>query len=410
MKETTALRGLFEKVPGTGAWWIRYADGNGRIRREKAGTKSAATTLYRKRKTEILQGKKLPENLRAKRVTFSVLADDALTYSRNSKRSYKQDEYRMKPLVEEFGERPADAITSQELSNWLADQASKKNWEPATVNRFKALLSLTFRLGIENKKITANPAAKELKRKRENNGRIRFLNQFDPAKTFVNYLKPHRDEESRLRAVIAKEYPEHLPEFEIALHTGMRPIEQYNLDWDQVDMVRGLVTLWESKNGESRHIPLNSVARAAFKALRKQATDGGPVFVSIHGEGKNVRGTANDQHAPANKLPAKPLKGYKHWFDRTVEAAGLRDFTWYCLRHTFASRLVMSGVDLASVRDLMGHKNIQMTMRYAHLAPAHKLEAIERLVSFGRAVKGPKSQKPTDTKTDTTHLRPAVSC
>jgi integrase len=311
----------------------------------------------------------------------------------------------MKPLVEEFGERPADTITSQELSIWLADQASEKNWEPATVNRFKALLSLTFRLGIEGKKISANPAAKDLKRKREKNGRIRFLNQFDPARTFVDYLKPHRDEEARLRAVIAKEYPEHLPEFEVALHTGMRPIEQYSLVWDQVDLARGLVTLWESKNGEARHIPLNSVARAAFQTLRKQTTDGGPVFVSMQDKDKPVRGTTTNQPTPK----PKPLKGYKHWFDPAVEAAGLRDFTWYCLRHTFASRLVMEGVDLVSVRDFMGHKNIQMTMRYAHLAPAHKQAAIERLVSFGKAEKGSKSQKPTDTKTDTTHLRLAVS-
>ncbi len=161
----------------------------------------------------------------------------------------------------------------------------------------------------------------------------------------------------------------------------------------------------ESENGDPRYIPLNSVALAAFKRLRpvqkanlrdhpsasqtvvRDAADGGSVFVSIHGEGD-------------------PLRGYKHWFDPAVEAAGLRDFTWYCMRRTFASRLVMDGVDLVSVRDFMGHKNIQMTMLYAHLAPAHRLAAIERLVSLGKAVKGSKSPKPTDTM----HLRPAVSC
>jgi site-specific recombinase XerD len=66
-----------------------------------------------------------------------------------------------------------------------------------------------------------------------------------------------------------------------------------------------------------------------------------------------VPGKANNQYIAADRLPAKPLKDYKHWFDRAVEAEGLRDFTWYCLGHTFASRLLMSGVDLASVRDLM---------------------------------------------------------
>jgi hypothetical protein len=65
-----------------------------------------------------------------------------------------------------------------------------------------------------------------------------------------------------------------------------------------------------------------------------------------------------------------------------VESAGLTDFTWYCLRHTFASRLVMAGVDIRTVAELMGHKTIQMTMRYAHLAPEHNLAAVESLISF----------------------------
>lgn len=74
-------RGVYEKFPGSGTWWIRYADTMGRLRREKAGTKSAALSLYRKRKTEALQGKKLPESLRTPAVRFAELAHDALVYS-----------------------------------------------------------------------------------------------------------------------------------------------------------------------------------------------------------------------------------------------------------------------------------------------------------------------------------------
>src|SRR5216684_3933743 len=79
-------RGVFEKLPGSGIWWIRYADSMGRIRREKAGTKSSALTLYRKRKTESLQGKKLPENLRSPMVSFAELARETLAYSKAHKR------------------------------------------------------------------------------------------------------------------------------------------------------------------------------------------------------------------------------------------------------------------------------------------------------------------------------------
>ena len=65
----------------------------------------------------------------------------------------------------------------------------------------------------------------------------------------------------------------------------------------------------------------------------------------------------------------KTLQGYKHWFGPAVLEAGMRNFTWYCLRHTFAGRLAMAGVDIRTIAELMGHKKIQMTMRYSHLAP-----------------------------------------
>jgi hypothetical protein len=96
--------GLYEKDPGSNVWWIRYADSMGRIRREKAGTKSAAFSLYRKRKTEALQGKKLPENLRAPVVSFAELAKDALDYSKVYKRSYGVDVVRMEKLLAAFRE------------------------------------------------------------------------------------------------------------------------------------------------------------------------------------------------------------------------------------------------------------------------------------------------------------------
>src|SRR4029077_6524494 len=86
-KQAKKQRGVFEKLPGSGVWWVRFADSSGRIRREKVGSKSAAIKLYQKRKTQVLEGKKLPENLRRKAVLFSELAADALQYSKTHKRS-----------------------------------------------------------------------------------------------------------------------------------------------------------------------------------------------------------------------------------------------------------------------------------------------------------------------------------
>jgi integrase len=90
------------------------------------------------------------------------------------------------------------------------------------------------------------------------------------------------------------------------------------------DLARKLITIPKSKNGNTRHVPLNSIALAAFQELFARSSGQGRVFVSMQGE---------------------PLKGYKHWFDPALREAGISFFTWYCLRHTFASRLVMAGVD-----------------------------------------------------------------
>ena len=99
-------RGVFEKVPGSGEWWIRYTDCAGRYRREKAGTKGAAIDLYRKRKTEALAGKKLPEKLRQATVAFAEIARDALAYSKANKLSYRNDACRMQTLLSWFREHP----------------------------------------------------------------------------------------------------------------------------------------------------------------------------------------------------------------------------------------------------------------------------------------------------------------
>jgi hypothetical protein len=91
------------KDPWLKCWWVRYADAVGRIRREKAGVKSAAVKLYQKRKTEILEGKKLPEQLRGRVVRFAEIADDALAYRRANNQGQQFDAYRIGCLKDEFG-------------------------------------------------------------------------------------------------------------------------------------------------------------------------------------------------------------------------------------------------------------------------------------------------------------------
>ena len=316
-------RGIFERVKGSGIWWVRYADASGREHREKAGTKGMAQKLYQKRKIEVLQGKKLPETIKRKQVLVLDLLDAAADHVRNRYRDQRlggdKKDYRYAALKEALGTRPADDVTASDLERALSRLAEEREWKPASFNRYKAFLSLAWRIGIESNKLATNPV-RLVHRRREDNGRIRWLSA---------------DEEKMLRAVIEADYPNELPAFDLALHTGMRRSEQYFLTWDCVDLERRQVTIPHSKNGKVRYIPLDNTALNALRQLRTRSTGTGRIMVS-----------AESGHG---YLAGHSLKSPREWFNNACRKAGVVDFTWHCLRHTFASRLVMEGVGLRDV-------------------------------------------------------------
>jgi integrase len=360
-------RGIFEKQKGSGIWWIRWTDAKGAKRREKAGTRSAAEKLLAKRHNQKIEGIKLPENLRARAVTFRELSDDALVHSQaeNSDKQTYELRLRINQLLPVFGSRPAESIRKNDIVSWLSDQSAQRKWAASSRNRWQATFSLIFRVGIDNEKIERNPAAR-IRRKTEGGGRVRFLS--DP-------------EEAALRKVIAKRLPEFLPHLLLSIHTGMRMSEQYGLRWTQVDLERRQIHLPRTKNGDPRTIPLNVVAVGALKQLRGAPKPAGndPVFPSVRS--------------------GDTLQGSRGWFPTALEEAGIEGYTWHCNRHTFASRLVMAGVDLRTVAELLGHRTLQMVMRYSHLAPEHQASAVDRLVN---------SRNGRDTRSDTgaNHRKP----
>jgi site-specific recombinase XerD len=335
-----------------GAFWIRYADSQGRYRRERAGTKGMAIDLYRKRKLEALAGVKLPERLRRAIVSFDEIAKDALSYSETHKRSHQDDAYRMGTILEWFGGRGAESITPTEIERALTDAADEWDWKPATINRHRSLLSLTYRLAIRNRRVKENPV-RQVTRRKENNLRVRFL---------------EAEEEITLRAKIRELCPEREPEFDLALNTGMRRNEQWRLRLADVNLRSGILTIRDAKNGQGRHVPINSAADRALVALSKQS---------------------NGEHVVPGPTE-RAVRTWDRWFEECVEEAGVADFRYHDIRHTFGSRLAMAGVPLRTLAELLGHRTLAMVMRYAHLSPGHLRDAVERI-----------SGTPTDTTTDT---------
>ena len=337
------LRGIYERNPGSGVWWICYFDRFGKRHREKAGTKSVAIKLYGKRKQQVLEGKKLPESFRKPSVNFRQLVDDALSYSKRNKRSYKTDVPRFASLKNWFGSYPAEELTPQEIEKTLMRAAEKEKWAASTFNHYRSLMSLSYRLGIQNRKVTSNPV-RSVTHRREDNNRVRFLTV---------------EEEKKLRKVIEAKWRSHIPEFDLAINTGLRKGSMYGLTWEMVDWRGRMLNIPRTKNEEPLHVPLNDAATAALKLVRRWGGRRGRVFQSAK--------------------TGEPLENGRHWFDDAVVEAKIKNFRWHDLRHTFASRIRMKGAPLEDIADLLGHKSLTMTRRYAHLGP-NKLHAVVSLL------------------------------
>jgi integrase len=343
------------KVPGKNSpWWICYWDDQGRKRREKAGAKSTAVKLYQLRKAQVLEGRKLPT--RKPPVLFGTLIDDTLVYSREHHSSRWQTEigYIVIAAREWFGSMTAESITPAQIENFLSEHAKV----PATRNRWRSVFSLIFRLGVVNGKILSNPVG-SVQRKKENNVRERFLTA---------------EEETRLRVAIREMFPEHEPEFDLALYTGMRASELYNLRWENVDLFRGQLTIPKSKHGEKRHVELNDSAKRALARLQPKSE--GPIF---------------------------GWRWYQKWFSKVCRAAKVANLRWHDLRHTYGSRLTADGIPLRHIMKLMGHRNLNTTLRYSHLAQSDLKAAVLRLDRFAEI------GSPSDTRTDTDPSREAAA-
>jgi integrase len=261
------------------------------------------------------------------------------------------------------------AITRADFDEFKAKRLNA-GISPATVNRDMDRLKAALSQAVEWKLLTANPLLGIKRITRGIEDRVRFLSKQED-KAFRKALdarettaKQRRTSGNAWRVARGRDplkalsgYSDHLmPMALLAINTGLRRGELTQLTWADIDLQgkRLTVRAGYAKSGKARHMPLNSEAMAVLKKYRKQHSGSGRLF--------DVTSVT------------------KSW--RTLMAdAKISDFRFHDLRHTFASKLVMAGVDLNTVRELMGHGDIKMTLRYAHLAPEHKAAAVEMLVA-----------------------------
>jgi integrase len=152
-----------------------------------------------------------------------------------------------------------------------------------------------------------------------------------------------------------------MPMVLLSINTGLRQGELFNLNWEMVNLSERSLILSGgiTKNSSSRYIPLNDEANQIIQQLYKKSD----VKVGLVFPSKNNQ----------------PFNNIKRSWSSVLKTANITQFRWHDLRHHFASKLVMVGIDLNTVRELLGHSDIKMTLRYAHLAPEHKINAVKKI-------------------------------
>jgi len=339
------MRGVFEKVPGSGVWWVRYVDADGVYHREKAGTKSQAIRLRDLRKGQALEGK-LPQ-LRKREIPFAELVADARTYVEQNY-SRPGDDLARLDLIKTWFTGSAKTVTPAQIRAALAKAAQERSWSDSTKNHHHNLICLCYRLAIESEKLKESPIHGKKVKKEKESKRVRYLTDA---------------EEEKLREAIRSkpEWAHHEPELDLALHTGLRRTDMYvRLVWSNVDMKRRVATIPRSKNGDPVCIPLNDVAMCALHIFAARGDGNGRVVRNPQGE---------------------TLSFNQFWFLPALKAAGIENYCWHDNRHTFASRLRMAGTGLATIADLLGHRQLEMTKRYAHLPVAATHREVARIAN-----------------------------
>ena len=205
----------------------------------------------------------------------------------------------------------------------------------------------------------------------------------------VRHVKFFRADTKRLRYLTNEEYQLLLDEatkvkrspflreaIEMAVHTGLRRGNLFSLRWEWVDWLNRLVRVPHTKSGRPHAVPFNATALAALQRLWSARSDGPYVFAHVTGQNAG-----------------EAVRDLKKGFRRAVENAGLEDFRWHDMRHTFASWLVMRGASLRAVAELLGHQTMQMTMRYAHLSPGYLSTEVSLLDEVGSTPRARKGQR-----------------
>jgi integrase len=318
-------------------WWIDYYYKGRRLRESVSESWQEAVDALKSRQGEIVRG--CFELKKDKREWwFDEFAAEYLSHLQATRRWWTREVSRLRVLIRYFGKHLLTEITPYHVEKYKA--VRRKTVTGPGVNRELALLKAMF-----NKAVLWGFAKLE-----------------NPVSKVAYY--PERQVERVLTDEEAGKLVESSgkslrPVVILALNTGMRKSELLALRWKDVDFSRRYVYVERSKNNRSRKIPMNSTALEELRRLRRNGSD----------------------YVFTKKRSPERLRCVATAFKTACRKAGIAGLRFHDLRHTFATNLVMAGVDLVTVKEILGHSDIAMTVRYSHPSDRRKMEAVERLAA-----------------------------
>jgi site-specific recombinase XerD len=344
--------GIWEHPSGAGyIVEVSFDDAKtGRRVRERTTTNRLDTARQWRvtKKADALRGEIRRKKDRPEPCRFDKFAERYLReWSRPQKApsSHQRDINSLKHIDLHFGRKYLAEITRADVEAYVR-QRTAAGCAAGTLNRELSCLKNLLRKAVEWGLLETNPA-RDVSKLREPPGKLEFLSEEETDRLIVACHEP-------LDRIVT-----------VALKTGLRRGELFALEWRDVDFDRGLIHVRQSKNGDDRHVPMSAKAREALVAQQKRGR-------------RLVEGKMSPFVFPA--ADGGPRKTFRNGLEDAIKRAKIgRHIRPHDLRHTFASHLVMKGVDIRTVAELMGHRDIRVTMRYAHLAPDHLQAAVRVL-------------------------------
>ena len=387
----TEIKGFLVRVLPSGAmtYFFQYRNAKGRQQNYRIGAVGTlkprqARDIAEELAGKVLGGTDIQAQKREQRAKGEI--EKSQTWSAFLEHQFKpwvlehrrQGAETVRRLETNFGDLKDKPLT--DINSWIVEKWRSKRLKDgvskSTLNRDVGDLKAALTKATEWRLIELSPLAALKPFKLDETATVRYLSVAEETrlrkafKVRDDLIKSKRASANEWRTergylllpdLLGCTYADYLtPMVLMAKNTGMRRGELFQLRWKDVNPAAKRLTVGgaKSKSGQTRHIPLNAEAVSVLKSWQMQTSDKGPVFPSEQGT---------------------PLTNIKNSWTGLLKKAKLKDFRFHDLRHDFASKLVMAGVPLNTVRDLLGHTDLKTTLRYAHLAPDHKAEAVEMI-------------------------------